>query len=138
MVLAGYEVVLWVEGAASLLGTGPVEGMGAAVQATANGSTSTLTVSTPAIAIVQCWRGLKYGTIQHCDMTVSSFADHAKRGMSNVACTQCAISATDQTQSSLAGHTCYTKASHDDCIKRTPGDSASFEALSYPSQTSIA
>lgn len=54
MVLAGYQVLLWVEGAASLLGTGPVEGMGAAVQATANGSTSALTVCTPAIAIVQC------------------------------------------------------------------------------------
>ena len=47
MVFTGYQVLLRIEGAASLLGTGPVKGTRAAVQTAPNGGASALTTCTP-------------------------------------------------------------------------------------------
>ena len=52
VVFTGYEVLLRVEGAARLLGTRPVEGVGAAVQATSNGGAFTLAACTPTASSV--------------------------------------------------------------------------------------
>ena len=47
VVLTSYQVLLRIEGAASLLSTGPMKGMRAAVQTTPNGGASALTTCTP-------------------------------------------------------------------------------------------